>query len=319
MEKQVNKNKRAENKAENQEKLGEGEKKQPAKTSSNNLVTWIILGVGLLIILTIVVLIGLKLQKSKNSAITKNTPIQSETAPQVDKTQSPTSAPLTKEDLIKQAFYYPKTTGEQADDDFELLLYTNDSVETVYKYYEELIALNNWHLGPSGLATGNENGFFYIYQDDFNAEVHISTKNNEYGRTKIEIRIDPKDESVITSTFNRPPAPQTTLPTSPVSGDTNEEDYILPFSNSREVVREDLIGLTPWQLKVARNEIYARHGRPFVHQDLACYFDKLAWYEIDPEYSENKLSPLEVSNAVFILNYEKEINSPLINKDTGCK
>ncbi len=80
-----------------------------------------------------------------------------------------------------------------------------------------------------------------------------------------------------------------------------------------------MVGLTEWQLKVARNEIYARHGRDFVHQDLSCYFDKLSWYKIDPEYNENRLSPLEISNAVFILNYEKEINSSLINKDTGCK
>jgi len=239
----------------------------------------------------------------------------------IEETESPASKPLTKEEVIKQAFYYPNTTSEQADDDFDLILYTNDSLTTVYDYYEDLIDLNDWRLGPSGIATDESGGFFYINQKDFGADIQISKISTEYGSTKIEIRIDPKEEVAITSTFNHP----SVEPTSPRDTDTellqkvDEKDYILPFSNSRKIVKEDLVGLTEWQLKVARNEIYARHGRDFVHQDLSCYFDKLSWYKIDPEYNENRLSPLEISNAVFILNYEKEINSSLINKDTGCK
>ena len=165
-----------------------------------------------------------------------------------------------------------------------------------------------------------------IYQDDFYVDIHISTVEGEYGSTIIEIRIDPKDTATITSSLNRPSTPPTQQPAQPTPPkdaellqETSNEDYILPFSNSRKIDKEDLVGLTDWQLKVARNEIFARHGRAFVHQDLSCYFHELAWYEIDSEYSENLLSPLEVSNAVFILNYEKEINSSLIDKDTGCK
>lgn len=295
------------------------ENKEPPKKTNNNLTTWIALGVGLFVILTIAVLIGLKLQESKNSVITKNTPNQNKNITQISQTPSPTSKPLTKEEIIKEAFYYPNTTSEQVDDDFSLVFYTNDSVTTVYQYYEELIELNNWYLGPSGMQTGNESGFLHIYQDDFNADLDINKADSEFGSTKIEIRIDFKDEDSITSTFNRPSTQPTPPMDTELTQNTSEGDYILPFSNTRAVVREDLTGLTDWQLKVARNEIYARHGRTFVHQDLTCYFDKLGWYEVDPEYSENKLSSLEISNAVFILNYEKEINSALINKDSGCR
>jgi hypothetical protein len=96
-------------------------------------------------------------------------------------------------------------------------------------------------------------------------------------------------------------------------------EYILDFSDTRKVVKNDLIDLTPWELKVARNEIYARHGRPFVHKDLSCYFAKQPWYTLDMNYSDSSLSSLETANAVFIQNYEKEINSPLMNTDSGCK
>jgi hypothetical protein len=105
----------------------------------------------------------------------------------------------------------------------------------------------------------------------------------------------------------------------PSDGDISGSEFILSFSNTRKVVRNDLIGLTPWKLKVARNEIYARHGRAFVHQDLMCYFKEHSWYTIDPNYTDKQLSALEMTNAATILTYEKEINSPLMNKDTGCR
>ena len=319
MKEQINKNKTELTEIDKQEKPEEILQKQSSKASKDNLTTYIILGVGLLIILTMAVLIGLKYQASRNATTTKNTQDQAKIVAEVSETESPTSKPLTKEDLLKEAFFYPNTLSEQDDWDFDLVFYTNDPAKIVYQYYEDLIKLNNWNLGPSGLATGDETGFFHIYQNDFNVDINISTVDSEQGLTKIEIRIDPKDTTTITSSLNRPSIQPTPPRDTELVQKLDEKDYILSFSNSRKITRDDLVGLTDWQLKVARNEIYARHGRDFVHQDLSCYFNKLKWYEIDPEYSESKLSSLEISNAVFILNYEKEINSSLIDKDTGCK
>ena len=319
MKEQINKNKTELTEIDKQEKPEEILQKQSSKASKDNLTTYIILGVGLLIILTMAVLIGLKYQASRNATTTKNTQDQAKIVAEVSETESPTSKPLTKEDLLKEAFFYPNTLSEQDDWDFDLVFYTNDPAKIVYQYYEDLIKLNNWNLGPSGLATGDETGFFHIYQNDFNVDINISTVDSEQGLTKIEIRIDPKDTTTITSSLNRPSIQPTPPRDTELVQKLDEKDYILSFSNSRKITRDDLVGLTDWQLKVARNEIYARHGRDFVHQDLSCYFDKLNWYKIDPEYGESKLSSLEISNAVFILNYEKEINSSLIDKDTGCK
>jgi len=95
-------------------------------------------------------------------------------------------------------------------------------------------------------------------------------------------------------------------------------DYVITDSNTRVIETSELIGMTPWQLKVARNEIYARHGRPFVHKDLQCYFATKSWYHGNPSYSDALLTAIENKNVLTIKAYEEKINSPMLNEDTGC-
>jgi hypothetical protein len=76
--------------------------------------------------------------------------------------------------------------------------------------------------------------------------------------------------------------------------------FVLPFSSRRQVTASDLRGLSRWQLDVARNEIYARHGRPFKRSDLRNYFRGQSWYHEDPSFTESRLSALEKRNAEFI-------------------
>lgn len=109
-------------------------------------------------------------------------------------------------------------------------------------------------------------------------------------------------------------------PTIVPNEDTDYTDkFLIPFSGYQKLVKKDLEDFSDLDLKKARNEIYARYGRSFVSQDMACYFAKQSWYKENPDYSEKLLSPVEISNAVFILNYEKEKLSPYINKDNGCE
>jgi hypothetical protein len=125
-----------------------------------------------------------------------------------------------------------------------------------------------------------------------------------------------------------PPEPMETVPPQPKptkvepsavpDEGTTEDSYLLPTSDSQKLTKADLLDFSDLDLKKIRNEIYARHGRAFVSQDMACYFAKQSWYQINPNYSEKLLSSLEISNAVFVLNYEKERQSPLVNKDNGC-
>ena len=92
----------------------------------------------------------------------------------------------------------------------------------------------------------------------------------------------------------------------PLSASTNgpnEQDYILPFSQDRLLVAADLAGLSASQLRIARNEIYARHGRRFVSSDLAEYFSKKNWYHA--ERDKVTLTTLEEKNVSFIQDFEK--------------
>ena len=91
-----------------------------------------------------------------------------------------------------------------------------------------------------------------------------------------------------------------------------DPDYILPQSAQRRLTEDDLSGLTHEELCLARNEIYARHGRRFKNQNIASYFESKDWYvgSIDPEtFDANQSSYFsqdELYNATFLLNYEKQ-------------
>ncbi len=72
------------------------------------------------------------------------------------------------------------------------------------------------------------------------------------------------------------------------------EGLLLPQSSERLVQRSELAQLSPAQLRVARNEIYARHGLIFKAQDLRAHFAKFGWYA--PTQAAVTLSPLEQQN-----------------------
>ena len=92
----------------------------------------------------------------------------------------------------------------------------------------------------------------------------------------------------------------------PASTATNNY-YIIEDSDSRYVDTSDLAGLSSWELKCARNEIYARHGRKFDNSSLQNYFNSQAWYSgtVSPsDFSENVLNKYEKANINFIKQYE---------------
>lgn len=65
--------------------------------------------------------------------------------------------------------------------------------------------------------------------------------------------------------------------------ETNQEDsdaeYLFPDSDSRYLTEDELYGLDADTLKIARNEIFARHGYIFKDQGLQEYFESTTWYK----------------------------------------
>ena len=94
------------------------------------------------------------------------------------------------------------------------------------------------------------------------------------------------------------------------------KDYMLDFSSYREVTEADLYGMSLAELRIARNEIFARHGRQFKDAMLNQWFYSKVWYlNLPYKYAPddfdrtnpNPLSALELENANFIKAYEENI------------
>ncbi|MCI8538872.1 MAG: YARHG domain-containing protein [Oscillospiraceae bacterium] len=88
---------------------------------------------------------------------------------------------------------------------------------------------------------------------------------------------------------------------------TSSTDYIIPDSNWRVLTDADVAGMTAQEVNYAKNEIYARHGRRFVSEELQAYFDSKSWYlgTVEPEdFTEGMLSEVEKQNATFLASVE---------------
>lgn len=93
-----------------------------------------------------------------------------------------------------------------------------------------------------------------------------------------------------------------------LSEEIDTQEYIIPDSSTKRLEENDIKDLTKEELRLARNEIYARHGRLFDDTELQSYFDKKSWYNgtVDPEnFKEEMLSDIEKDNIKLIKEYEQ--------------
>lgn len=87
-------------------------------------------------------------------------------------------------------------------------------------------------------------------------------------------------------------------------------EYVIPDSSSRQLVAADIENLTKEELRLARNEIYARHGRIFGSEDLSEYFNSKSWYNGTVPanaFSEEFLSQIERDNVNLIKEREAQL------------
>ena len=94
-----------------------------------------------------------------------------------------------------------------------------------------------------------------------------------------------------------------------ISNNASASEYILKDSSSRYLTKDDLQGFSADDCRIARNEIYARHGRKFDDEGLQSHFNSCSWYQgtIAPsDFDETMLSDIEIANKNLIVEYEKE-------------
>lgn len=166
---------------------------------------------------------------------------------------------------------------------------SNEYLKSIQAYYRqrtrngELIRKNSETL----LAQVSKYGVsedFLLSKLDFEL---INTKVLKVYQAAYGRRI-PKPTGVLVVQTNYRTPVQTA--TSSTSASSNE--FVIRDSDARELTEQDLFGLSSFELKIARNEIYARHGRSFVKKIYQNYFNSKSWYRADPYYNDSRLSSI---------------------------
>lgn len=148
----------------------------------------------------------------------------------------------------------------------------------------------------------SETEFYAAYNDVF----HID------GEEPVDVFMDGPDfsEDLMTAYYDsllpikrgEQSAPETVSPETQASVQLSG-DYILPDSSSRYLTENEIRALSKDEMRLARNEVYARHGRKFSAEDLQAYFNSKSWYSgtVEPNnFDESVLNEYEKANLDLI-------------------
>lgn len=117
------------------------------------------------------------------------------------------------------------------------------------------------------IGGSNEGYYFVSYPTDVQAYVEDSAVLNEYSKMSGEV-------SWIVENI------QTPYPDIVVWDDMySSEEHILPQSSDTYLTLADIEHMDAQTLQMAINEIYARHHRKFVLEEVQEYFDSCSWYD----------------------------------------
>ena len=88
----------------------------------------------------------------------------------------------------------------------------------------------------------------------------------------------------------------------------------MQFFENRAITEQMLRGLSLHELRLLRNEVYARHGRMFRADWLQQYFFFQPWYTPDENFKDEELSGNDKLNVETIVKYENKIHEELSTK-----
>jgi hypothetical protein len=88
----------------------------------------------------------------------------------------------------------------------------------------------------------------------------------------------------------------------------------MEYFENKTLTEQMLHGLSLHELRLLRNEIYARHGRMFHADWLQQYFSFQPWYAADENFKDEELSGNDKVNVETIVKYENQIHQDLSTK-----
>jgi len=97
----------------------------------------------------------------------------------------------------------------------------------------------------------------------------------------------------------------------PVDDPADDSDYIFPDSNERLLTADEVASKSKEELRLARNEIFARYGAIFGVDDLDEYFRAKSWYTpsipLSEFYDRVEMNMTEEKNINLIREYESKM------------
>ena len=85
----------------------------------------------------------------------------------------------------------------------------------------------------------------------------------------------------------------------------------MEFFENKTITDQMLHGLSLHELRLLRNEVYARHGRMFRAEWLQQYFYQQPWYTPDENFKDESLSGNDKLNVETIVKFENRIHQEL--------
>jgi hypothetical protein len=86
-----------------------------------------------------------------------------------------------------------------------------------------------------------------------------------------------------------------------------------PTLLDKQLTVESLNDFSRRDLRLLRNLIYARRGRPFKSDLLRAYFGAVEWYQPNPAYTDARLTDLDKRNIKLVLSVENQLGGPLLD------
>ena len=162
-----------------------------------------------------------------------------------------------------------------------------------------------------------QTGIISISIDDSTNQESVLDKKSKSSKREKEKEIRAKEKEseegdVTTETQTEPVSTeaQTVQPATMPSTVAINNEFILPDSSVRVLDKSELAGFSAEQCRLARNEIYAKHGRMFDDARLQNYFNSRSWYHGTipaKQFNDNMLSDIEIQNRNLIIAFEKEM------------
>lgn len=224
-------------------------------------------------------------------------------------------------DVVKFTGYFPMkdSDGKEVEMSMDLTI-VKDDIEfgnlTIYNKTRDENTSNivlQKIIGKDDIQFSMEDILEMIKASDLeNAENNKTKEDNKAESKKNEEKLKDKEKAVDNKKIDK----NDKIEGNPVeeeieekTEDTVNADYIIPYSDTRYLSQQDLMGMNKGTLRAARNEIYARYGRKFKAKDLQDYFNSKSWYhptiEAD-QFTDNMLSETEKYNANLIKEAETE-------------